>query len=139
MAARKKKVSSMGKFPKNDTHGGSLTRQVEWLMVLEVTMKDITELAQEDEEMDREAYNSSMLDSVKNLFDFKIFSQLAQLSGTSKQKFVQMIAFISKLRENRQLMLKSFEAAEEVVKPSGGGGNGGADREGVGGQEVRDL
>ena len=109
MAARKKKISGLGSFPKDDKKGGIIKKQVEWLISLEITLKDIMELAQDDEEMEMEAYNGSMLSSIRLLFPFDIEEDLAKIRGTGKYKVSKIIEYIGTLREGRQEMLKDRE------------------------------
>ena len=53
MNARKKKIKQMGKFPSDETSptNNNLCSQIEWLISMETIIKDIIELAEDDEDM----------------------------------------------------------------------------------------
>ena len=64
----------MGKFPSDKTSPTSnhLSSQIEWLISMETTIKDIVELAEDDEAMEREAYVYDMFSSIAKLLPFSI-------------------------------------------------------------------
>ena len=101
MAAKKNKILSMKQFPKDENSGKTLKEKVEWLMKLEITLKEVVELADSDEEMEKEAYSGSMITTVRNLFSFVYLSDLSKYRGTGRQKLLKMIEYVSDLRENR--------------------------------------
>ena len=109
MAARKRKLSSLGSLHRDKKNSRAVKKQVEWLMKVEVTLKEIIELAQEDEEMENEAYNGSMISTVRDLFPFRYLSELTEFKGSGKEKLLKMVSYIENLRENRQEMMKGCE------------------------------
>ena len=77
MNAKKKKLSSMGRYPADELNNPTssyLRQQMEWLLSLEVTIKEIIVLAEDDEEMEREAYGSSTFITINKMFPFSIQS-----------------------------------------------------------------
>ena len=79
MKARKKKIKQMGKFPSDETSPTSdhLGSQIEWLLTIETTIKDIIELASEDEEMEREAYVMDTFSLISKLLPFSIQEKIS--------------------------------------------------------------
>ena len=60
MEARKKQILSMEPFPKDDKNPNVIQRQVEWLLTLETTFRDM-QLTEKDKEMESETYNCSVI------------------------------------------------------------------------------
>ena len=139
MTARKKKLSSMGSLPRDEKSVTAVRKQVEWLMDLEVALKGIVELAEDDLEMEKEAYNGSMISTVRDLFPFRYLTELAQFKGTGQEKLLNMIDYIANMRENRQEVLKGCEGQEDDAGAGGGYRRGGGGYRGGGsGGEVAD-
>ena len=67
MAARKEKLMRLGPLPNNGKDATALKAQVEWLVSLETTLNDIMGLADSSLDMEYEAYNGSMVRTVRQL------------------------------------------------------------------------
>ena len=87
-------------------------------------------MADDEEEMEMEAFNGSMIATVRNLFPFNTLASLSEQRGTGREKMHHMISFIQELRENRQEMMKNYECQSlgSVLGGSSGssGGSGGS-------------
>ena len=108
MKARKKKIKQMGKFPSDETSPTSnhLGSQIEWLLTIETTIKDIIELASEDEEMEREAYVMDTFSSISKLLPFSIQEKISRIKVKGRDKMAKIVDVLANLREDRQSMSK---------------------------------
>ena len=122
MAARKEKLRKLGPLPKNGKAAHALKAQVEWLISLETTLTDIMGLADSSLDMEYEAYNGSMVRTVRQLFHVDMVEKLT-FPGTAKYKIQKMKDFAVELREAKQELLKDHEGYD-------GGGDGGDDSRG---------
>ena len=104
MNARKKKIKLMGKFPSDETSPTSnhLSSQIEWLLTMEITIKDIIELADGDEEMQREAYVSTTFIAITKLLPFSVQEKIAKIRENGKDKMAKIVDVLETLREDRQ-------------------------------------
>ena len=114
MAAKKKKILEMEEFPKDKNSAKALKKQVEWLMLLKITLQDIIELGDDDEEMQKEAFSGSMITAVRSLFPFKYLAAISKLKGTGREKMFKIVEYVVDLRENRQEMMKSADQTTGV-------------------------
>ena len=105
MAARKQKLRSLGNFPPSGKDMKSLKSQVQWLINLETTLNDIMELANTNIDMEYEAYNGTMVRTIRQLFPVDILDKLT-FQGTSQFKIQQMKQFAEELRETKQELMK---------------------------------
>ena len=121
MAARKEKLMRLGPLPNNGKDATALKAQVEWLVSLETTLNDIMGLADSSLDMEYEAYNGSMVRTVRQLFHVDMVEKLT-FPGTAKYKIEMMRDFAIKLREAKQELLKDHEG--QLVFDVGGGGGG---------------
>ena len=77
---QKTKIKNMGSFTKlasNKTAAG-VKLQVEWMLTLELTIKDIYDVAEISDDMDRECFNQSTYNSIMRLFIFCFFILVAK-------------------------------------------------------------
>ena len=58
--------------------------QVEWLLQIEICIKDIFDVSELSEDMDREAFNTSRYRTCINLFHFDFHMELAKIKGNVK-------------------------------------------------------
>ena len=100
MAARKQKLKSLGNFPPSGKDMKSLKSQVQWLINFETTLNDIMELANTNLDMEYEAYNGTMVRTIRRLFPVDIQDKLT-FQGTSQFKIQQMKQFAEELRETK--------------------------------------
>ena len=122
MAARKEKLRKLGPLPRNGKAAPALKAQVEWLISLETTLTDIMGLADSSLDMEYEAYNGSMVRTIRQLFHVDMVEKLT-FPGTAKYKIQKMKDFAVELREAKQELLKDHEGYD-------GGGDGGDDSRG---------
>ena len=108
MAARKQKLMSLGPLPHDGKDAKVLKAQVEWLVSLETTLTDIMGLAASSVDMEYEAYNGSMVRTVRQLFHVDMVEELT-FQGTAKFKIEKLKEFAIKLREAKQELLKDHE------------------------------
>ena len=120
MAARKEKLMRLGPLPNNGKDATALKAQVEWLVSLETTLNDIMGLADSSLDMEYEAYNSSMVSVIRQLFHVDMVEELT-FQGTSKYKIEKMKEFAINLREAKQELLKDHEG--QIPLDHGGGGS----------------
>ena len=81
---------------------------------------DIMGLADSSLDMEYEAYNSSMVSVIRQLFHVDMVEELT-FQGTSKYKIEKMKEFAINLREAKQELLKDHEG--QIPLDHGGGGS----------------
>ena len=109
MTARKNKIASMGSFPNSKVKTSSnVKNQVEWLLSLELCIKDIFDLAEKNEDMDREAYNSSMFRTLINLFPLEVHCDMVNVNGGIKSKIEAIFTHVTDKREELQKILTNI-------------------------------
>merc|ERR1711888_97868 len=94
----------------------SLKSQVQWLINFETTLKDIMELANTNLDMEYEAYNGTMVRTIRRLFPVDIQDKLT-FQGTSQFKIQQMKQFAEELRETKQELMKDCEEEAAANDP----------------------
>ena len=108
--ARKDKLLSLGSFPKPGSKSPShLKQQMEWLLSVELLVKDLIELAEQDEDCYCEVYNPTMLRQLKSFFPLKNHEDMSKFQGSVKDKFSQLYDYIIELRECSQVILKDID------------------------------
>ena len=109
MTARKNKIASMGSFPNSKVKTSSnVKNQVEWLLSLELCIKDIFDLAENNEDMDREAFNSSMFKTLINLFPLEVHCDMVNVNGGIKSKIEAIFTHVTDKREELQKILTNI-------------------------------
>ena len=124
MKARKEAVANLGPFPSGGRGTGPIKRQVEWLMNLEINLRDIVELGDTSNDMNREAYSGATLAQILHMFPLTIQADLATCVGDGRDRMLQIIEEIKNIREIRQELLKTAEIVEPPatnLRPAGGG------------------
>ena len=108
MSARKQKLMSLGALPDDGKDAKVLKAQVKWLVSLETTLTDIMRLAASSVDMEYEAYNGSMVRTVRQLFHVEMFEELT-FKGTAKYKIEKLKEYAANLREAKQELLIDHE------------------------------
>ena len=75
---------------------------------MELLIKDLMELAAEDDDCYCEVYNPTMLRQIKALFPIKNHEEMSKFKGFVKDKFVQLYDYIIELRQCSQAVLKDI-------------------------------
>ena len=110
MTSRKSKIKGMGNFPKSNVKSASLIKsQVEWLLQIEIFIKDIFEVAELSDDMDREAFNNSTYRTLIQLFPLDIHTELAKIKGNCKAQTEALYKHIVSTRAELQSVLKDFD------------------------------
>ena len=145
MQARKEKVVNLGPYPSSGRSSNTLKQQVEWLLSLELAMKDIIELGLQNSDMDREAFSGGTISKILALFPISIQADLTVCKGDGRERLMAIVEEVAKLREVRQQLLRNAELAEgfnpnnqNTTNKQGnsrgnGGGHGNARQNGSGG------
>jgi hypothetical protein len=108
------------------------------LVSLETTLNEIMGLAESNMDMEYEAYNGSMVRTVRQLFHVDMVEKLT-FPGTAKYKIEKMKEFAVNLREAKQELLKDHEG--QILFDGGGGaadGSHGGATESVGDSSEED-
>ena len=110
MASRKSKIKALGSFPKSNVKSAALIKsQVEWLLQIEICIKDIFDVAEMSEDMDREAFNRSSYRTLIQLFPIDVHTELAKIKGDVKAQTEALYAHIVTKRAELQSVLKDFD------------------------------
>ena len=130
MKSMKAKLQSLGQFPrigpKSPAH---LKSQIDYLATLEILLRDLFEVSNEDEDMYNELFNPSMFRFMKNLFPLSILDKFEPMEGHGNVqiKMENFREFITQLRERTQRHLQDVDSADHGFnKP---------DKTGVGGEK----
>ena len=118
ISSRKAKIKAMGSFPKSTNKSASLIKsQVEWLLQIEICIKDIFDVAELSDDMDREAFNNSTYRSLIQLFPLDIHMELAKIKGNVKAQTEALYAHVMTKRSELQSVLKDFDDCPPVSGP----------------------
>ena len=108
--ARKNKLEAMGPYPRHGSKApGHVRQQVEWLLQVELTLKDLSDLAAKDANCYCEVYNTSMLQSVKNFFPHAIHTDLNRKLNRNapvKEQLDVILSHVETMREEQQELFK---------------------------------
>ena len=80
MNFKKRSLFKLGKLPHYGTKGG-YKAQVEWLLKAEALLVGIIDLGQKNEDLDREAFSDTTVNSFIKLFPHNIFRKMLNLPG----------------------------------------------------------
>ena len=118
MISRKSKIKAMGSFPKSTNKSAALIKsQVEWLLQIEICIKDIFDVAELSDDMDREAFNNSTYRTLIGLFPLEIHTELAKIKGNVKAQTEALYAHVMTKRSELQSVLKDFDDCPPVSGP----------------------
>ena len=121
--ARKSKLLNMGPCPRFESKTFIHTKaKVEWLMEVQLLLKDLFDLAAKDDDSYCEVYNTSSLNSLKSFFPYKIHNDLNKFKGSIKEKMEQMLDYIKELFDEANEMYRDLEESKtEASAPASGG------------------
>ena len=117
MKAKKMKLQSMGQFPRIGPKSSShLKSQVDYLMALEILMKDLFEVSKESQDMYCELFNPSMFRFMKNFFPITILDKFNSFEGCGnvESKMKNFLEFVIDLREKTQRHLQDVDTVDLV-------------------------
>ena len=138
MDARKRMIKEMGLYPNNGKPLVKFKNQIEWITKLEVTLNDIKELANESEQMERDAYSSDMLNLILSYFPSAMQTDLQMkmegLSDDGKFRLHRILDHIVIERRIAQGLLKTAEAKADLAPADDEGSGDHGDREGSDGE-----
>ena len=108
MKAKKAKLIALGNFPKPGSKQPShLKMQLEWLMSLELLLKEVFHLATLSKDMYCEIFSPSTLRSIKSFFPYYLLEEMCLLPhDTTKNTMEGLYNFIIDLREKIQLIIR---------------------------------
>ena len=108
--ARKSKLLSMGPYPKRDLKSvANVKSRVEWLMEAKLLLKDLFDLANQDDDCYCEVCCSSTLLSLKSLFPAKIHTDLNKFRGSVKERMEEMYDYLDQLFEETNEILRDLD------------------------------
>ena len=110
MTSRKAKIKAMGNFPKSNVKSAAAIKsQVEWLLQMEICIKDIFDIAEMSDDMDREAFNTSTYRILIHLFPLDVHTELAKIKGNVKAQTEALYTHVMTKRAELQSVLKDFD------------------------------
>ena len=110
ISSRKTKIKALGSFPKSTVKSEALIKsKVEWLLQIEICIKDIFDVAELSDDMDREAFNTSTYRTLIQLFPLDIHTELAKIKGNVKAQTEALFKHIVTTRAELQSVLKDFD------------------------------
>ena len=119
--ARKSELLGLGPYPKHGSKApGHVRQQVEWLLKVELLMKDLFDLAAKDTNCYNEVYNMSMLHSVKNFFPLTIHSELnhkLKRHAPVKEQLDVILDHVQTMKEEQQELYKDVGGADTGEGP----------------------
>ena len=109
----KKKLAMMGPLPHPESLIPSkVTTKVTWLLELELSLKELLELAKLNQDNNAEIYNNTTIRAVKKLFPLEIHKELNEYHGTATEKLPHIVQYIVKLRERSQAVLRDLDGGD---------------------------
>ena len=128
MKAKKQKLKTLGQFPKIGSKAPShLKTQLDYLMNLEILLKDLIEVSEESQDMYSELFNPSMLRSIKDNFPITILDEFDPLEGRGnvESKMKNFLDYIINLREKTQRHLEAVDVSDSASNKQDKAGTGG--------------
>ena len=105
----KKKLFAMGPLPAESKDPSKASVKVQWLIQLEVLLKELLELAKLNQDNNCEVNNNTTLRDLKKLFPYEIHKKLNDFNGTAAEKLLNVLQYIGKLRDRSQAVLKDLD------------------------------
>ena len=122
--AKKDKLTMMGPMPKPDSkHAGHVRQRVNWLLDLDLNLKELSDLSGKSEDCYCEVFNDSTIKKIKSFFPIGIHTKMSGFQGSAKDKFGQISAHVEKLLTEARGLLADVDG-EGDAEASGGGGRG---------------
>ena len=133
MNARRKKILSLGLYPKKGSSIQAIKDQVEWLLKLEINLQGIFDIGDKNPSMERLAFSPDLISTISELFPYNIQVELTEFSDDdSKEELSLILEYIKELRSTSQKLLKKkgfLEGSKIVdqkdIKSGGGKTSGG--------------
>ena len=119
MKAKKGKLMALGNFPKPGSKQPShLKMQLEWLLSMELLLKEVFYLTTLSKDMYCEIFCPSTLRSIKSFFPYYLLEEMCLLPhDTTKNTMESLYNFIIELREKIQLIIRDADG-DGVQVPS---------------------
>ena len=120
--AKRRKLDEMGPLPFSGSCVPSkIKSQLEWLMDLEQTIKDLFKLAEENDECRCEVFRPTTLNLVQMKFPVKDQHKMFEFTGSTKEQFHSTLDYIVGMKNNVKKNL-----LRNPVEDSGGGAHSGS-------------
>ena len=111
MKTKKAKLLAMGIYPKPGSKSPHrLKKQLQWLMDMEILMRDIIQLTETSEDLRSEFFNMTTLKAIKGLFPYSILEKLQDEPRESTRIEMESIYnYVSNRRDKIKKMLRDVE------------------------------
>ena len=120
--SKRKKLDEMGHLPfSGSCVPTKIKTQLEWLMDLEQTIKDLFKLAEENDECRCEVFRPTTLNLVQMKFPVKDQHKMFEFTGSTKEQFHSTLDYIVGMKNNAKKNL-----LRNPVEDSGGGAHSGS-------------
>ena len=114
--AKKGKLTMMGPMPKPDSmHPRHVRQRVNWLLDLDLNLKELSDLTEKNEDCYCEVFNDSTIKKIKSFFPVGIHTKMSGFQGSAKEKFGQISDHVGKLLKEARGLLADLDG-EEVLK-----------------------
>ena len=126
MKSKKAKLLAMGIYPKPGSKSPQhLKKQLQWLMDMEILMRDIIKLTETSEDLRSEFFNLTTLKAIKEFFPFTVLEELQELPrGSTRIEMESIFDYVSARRGKVKDMLKDVEEPSSKSDGKTGGGGG---------------
>ena len=106
MSSRKAKIASMGRYPESESiSAASVRAKIEWLLNMELIIKDIFDISSKNDDMEREAFCVSTYKSVISLLPTSAHIEVTKISGGVKEKMEGIYTYVVDKRKDLQNVL----------------------------------
>ena len=126
----------MGQFPKSGQSYSAHKNQVEWLMNLEITLKEILEVGNQNLAMERSAFNDDTIGLIAKMFPVHIQRKLSKFDNPDgREVILSIINYVTGLIDEGQVMMKRAEVTEGSRRLGAGASGGtasGSGQDGLG-------
>ena len=121
--AKLDKMFELGDFPKPESKSAKDVKgQLEWLLAMELLLKELTELAEKSKDNYCEVYNNTVLRRLKNLFPRSIHKDFVKFDGGAEEKIASIYSYIIDLRKETQELLTDVDLGTGGQKSTKSGG-----------------
>ena len=121
--AKLDKMFELGDFPKPESKTAKdVKSQLEWLLAMELLLKELTELAEKSKDNYCEVYNNTVLRRLKNLFPRSIHKDFVKFDGGAEEKIASIYSYIIDLRKETQELLTDVDLGTGGQKSIKSGG-----------------
>ena len=110
MSSRKANIASMGRYPESESiSAASVRAKIEWLLNIELNIKDIFDISAMNDDMEREAFCVSTYKSVIGLFPTSVHIEVTKISGGVKEKMEAIYSYVVDKRNDLQKVLNNVD------------------------------